>query len=475
MRCAAHIINLVVRDGLKDVDTSVSAIRNGICYVRSSTERLQAFELKVESGKIGKGSLPLDVKTRWNSTYLMLKKALHFRLAFDMMEKEDKLYNDWFNEKVEGAKRIGPPTKADWEAVNRLVKFLKIFYKSTLVVSSSQSVNSYKCYAEIVTIEKNLIKLSNDPEEAMRIKAKAMRDKFDKYWEGLKEINRLLIVANVFNPTNKMHFATLCFDHLYGKGSVECAGLEQSVNKVMKRLFTEYSEQFNKSGTGSFLQSQSTCTPSQNTFGEGVDIAADNSDDEDSGFEDMEAIWKNLVSAKGLQESSNELELYLKEIVVNPNVMKGTEFNVLSWWRCNAAKYLILSEIAKDVFAMQVSSVASESAFSTSGRVLDPYRNHLTHYTIEVFMCTEQWLKCSIHLHEKEVDTTTDQILDEIVAQDELERGKLYHLKFIFISLVLIYYFSYHVVYYVLFRVQHGFSYQVKQSNSWNWRQRYSH
>lgn len=59
MRCAAHIINLVVRDGLKDVDTSVSAIRNGICYVRSSTERLKAFELKVESGKIGKGSFEL--------------------------------------------------------------------------------------------------------------------------------------------------------------------------------------------------------------------------------------------------------------------------------------------------------------------------------------------------------------------------------------------------------------------------------
>lgn len=50
---------------------------------------------------------------------------------------------------------------------------------------------------------------------------------------------------------------------------------------------------------------------------------------------------------------------------------------------------------------MQVSSVASESAFSTSGRVLDPSRSCLTHYMIEVLMCTEQWLKCEIKVAEE--------------------------------------------------------------------------
>ncbi|CAL9224587.1 unnamed protein product [Arabidopsis halleri] len=54
---------------------------------------------------------------------------------------------------------------------------------------------------------------------------------------------------------------------------------------------------------------------------------------------------------------------------------------------------------------MQVSSVASESAFSTSGRVVSPFRSCLSHYMVEVLMCVEQWLKCEIHINERGVST----------------------------------------------------------------------
>lgn len=161
LRCSAHIINLIVKDGLSAVDVNVSAIRNAICYVRSNTTRLRSFELRVDSGKLTRGSLPLDCKTRWNSTYLMLSKALEFRVAFNKMEAEDRLYNDYFLEFDNGIKRIGPPEMVDWKAIERLVRFFVIFYNSTLVVSASTSLNSFKCYGEIVTIEKNLIGLTN--------------------------------------------------------------------------------------------------------------------------------------------------------------------------------------------------------------------------------------------------------------------------------------------------------------------------
>lgn len=64
MRCAAHIINLIVRDGFQDIDGNVEAIRNAVQYVRSSTQRQKSFELRVESGKMSRGSLPLDIKAR---------------------------------------------------------------------------------------------------------------------------------------------------------------------------------------------------------------------------------------------------------------------------------------------------------------------------------------------------------------------------------------------------------------------------
>ncbi|XP_038882263.1 zinc finger BED domain-containing protein RICESLEEPER 1-like [Benincasa hispida] len=40
------------------------------------------------------------------------------------------------------------------------------------------------------------------------------------------------------------------------------------------------------------------------------------------------------------------------------------------WWKLNGVKYPILQEIARDILVIPLSSVASESAFSTSGRIV---------------------------------------------------------------------------------------------------------
>lgn len=174
------------------------AIRNAVQYVRSSTTRLNAFDLRVTSGRMSRGSLPMDIKMRWNSTFLMLSRALQFRVAFDKMEAEDRLYNDYFLEMDNGVKRCGPPALRDWSAGKKLNRFLVIFYNSTLVVSASSKVNSYKCYGEIVTIERNLTALANSFDPELKVKASEMLHKFLKYRDGIKSVNRMLILATIF-------------------------------------------------------------------------------------------------------------------------------------------------------------------------------------------------------------------------------------------------------------------------------------
>ena len=49
MRCCAHILNLVVAKGLKDLYISISAIRNAIKYVRSSLSSLGKFKTTIEN------------------------------------------------------------------------------------------------------------------------------------------------------------------------------------------------------------------------------------------------------------------------------------------------------------------------------------------------------------------------------------------------------------------------------------------
>ena len=80
------------------------------------------------------------------------------------------------------------------------------------------------------------------------------------------------------------------------------------------------------------------------------------------------------------------------------------------------------SLVARDIIAMQVSSVKFEFAFSTSGRVLDSSRSFLTQYMIEVLMCTEQWLKCENRLKGKGTPGK-EKMLKLIEEEDALMRG----------------------------------------------------
>ncbi|KAF8109862.1 hypothetical protein N665_0090s0044 [Sinapis alba] len=136
----AFVESLAWKHFCSKVDDSLTAIRNGIQFVRSLTNRLKSFEFWVETGKMTRGSLPLDVKTRWKSMYLMLEQAMKFKVAFEKMKDEDKLYNDYFMELVDRKKRIAPPSKRDWEELESLVHFLVIFYKSTLMLLASKSI-----------------------------------------------------------------------------------------------------------------------------------------------------------------------------------------------------------------------------------------------------------------------------------------------------------------------------------------------
>ena len=91
-------------------------------------------------------------------------------------------------------------------------------------------------------------------------------------------------------------------------------------------------------------------------------------------------------------ESIGDLERYLNESVEDDSPM----FNILDWWKVNSHRSMILSLMARDLFVIPVSTVASESVFSTSGRILDPYRSSLTDKMIQNLICTQDWLRGGI-------------------------------------------------------------------------------
>ena len=79
----AHILNLIVRDGLKFQNYHVECVQRAIRYIRHSTQRISNFKKAMKDcGLETKKFLCGDTPTRWNSTFELLKTAYELREAF---------------------------------------------------------------------------------------------------------------------------------------------------------------------------------------------------------------------------------------------------------------------------------------------------------------------------------------------------------------------------------------------------------
>ena len=110
---------------------------------------------------------------------------------------------------------------------------------------------------------------------------------------------------------------------------------------------------------------------------------------------------------------SNELEKYLAE---NCNGRKDVNFEILEWWRDNCNRFQVLSKVVKDVLTVPVSTVASESAFSTGGRIVDPFRSSLSLLMVQNLVCSQNWLQVTVPISHRQsrddVEALEEELLD---------------------------------------------------------------
>ncbi|KAL0290415.1 UNVERIFIED_CONTAM: Zinc finger BED domain-containing protein RICESLEEPER 2 [Sesamum calycinum] len=259
MRCSTHIVNLIVKEGLEEQHESIMRVRNAVKYVRSSPARLKAFKRCVEKEKIdSKSLLCLDVETRWNSTYLMLDAAEKFEKAFERLGDEEQKFIEYFDyyelnqEECEGKK--GKVNKGDYHMASMAIR---------------------------------------------------MRDKFNKYWGNIDNMNWFLFVAILLDPS---------LEHT-----------SKDKDSIQDNIFMQL-------------------------------------DGEDDPVQNIHSF-----------------------------------------------------KIAKDVLAIPVSTVASKSAFSTSGRVIDAFRRSRSPKMVEALICTQDWLRAT-----PQIDLCA--IMEDIEKFEEFEK-----------------------------------------------------
>ncbi|KAM3355754.1 hypothetical protein P3S68_022467 [Capsicum galapagoense] len=188
VRCMVHILNLIVQDGLKEIDKPVKRVRQTVKYVKQSFVRVKKFKECCESQLITcKKSLCLDVPTRWNFTYLILETAQHFELAFERYNFYDNGFLDYLRTSpCKDRPKADAFVSEDWENVRTM---LDLILKEMIENEDS-----------------NLKKMTAN-----------MREKFKKYWGTPEKINKMIFISSVLDSRNKLEYVPFAIVDMFGK------------------------------------------------------------------------------------------------------------------------------------------------------------------------------------------------------------------------------------------------------------------
>ncbi|PNX80142.1 transposon protein [Trifolium pratense] len=360
VRCCAHILNLLVQDGLSKIKDTIFNIRESVKYINHNDGRLKAFCDVVEQKGLKERKLIIDCPTRWNSTFNMLSTALKFKIAFASYQEREPHYDL-------------APSLEEWNKVEKVCKLLEVFNYATHVISGSEYPTANLYLAEVWKVKVILDEADEDADRFMREMASPMKAKFDKYWG---ECNLLMAIASVLDPRCKFHMVRICFPKIYKSQEVA----DENIKKVRSSLDELYDDYValslaDASSSNGNLNSNTQSSSQAN-------VAAVK-----TGFDEIMCLIQENVAISPMK---SELQQYLDEGIYVPNT---TSFSALDWWRNNSMKYKILSKMAADILAIPISTVASESTFSAGGRVIDEFRSRLSEESVEALICGGDWFR----------------------------------------------------------------------------------
>ena len=185
-----------------------------------------------------------------------------------------------------------------------------------------------------------------------------------------------MYVVVVLDPRKKLRYVQFCFSQLFGESVVNT--MTGQVKDCLTRLYDHYLT--NDSNFVEVLDSNELSR-----------MVIDNDCDDPHLM--IESQFNTYLDAEFSVMCKSEVDKYLADCCEG---VRDEKFEILGWWKANSFKYRVLSQVARDVLAMPVSTMASESAFSTGGRILDPFRSSLSPMMVEVLVCTQNWLQSTV-------------------------------------------------------------------------------
>jgi hypothetical protein len=167
-------------------------------------------------------------------------------------------------------------------------------------------------------------------------------------------------------------------------GEVKTKKIVSNLKNILNQLYNHYA--MNVGESGARLSNEGRNCTSSTSFGVGSGTRTSNKVEKDA-LKD----FYSFLARRNLMQCRTEREQYFVEDVETPS----KTFDILMWWKVNSVKYPVLPEIARDVSTIPLTTVASKSAFSTRGRVINPCQSSLAPKTMEALRCSQNWLRSS--------------------------------------------------------------------------------
>ncbi|XP_025652376.1 zinc finger BED domain-containing protein RICESLEEPER 2-like [Arachis hypogaea] len=228
VRCSAHILNLIVQDGMKICGDAVHKIRDSIKYLRKYESQMVKFKECFEDieGLEYTTALCLDVPTRWNSLYAMLASAILYKKAFKMYKVKDAGFREYC------------PSSNKWRRTEKICDFLLPFYETTKLMFGTSYPTSNLYFLQVWQIQLILMNSLKNDEVLIRNMGEKMMIKFKKYWEKYSVV---LAFEAVLDPRFKLNTLVHCYneiDPISAKDKVE------HVKSKLYKLFEVYDHNF---------------------------------------------------------------------------------------------------------------------------------------------------------------------------------------------------------------------------------------
>ncbi|XP_078174789.1 BED zinc finger and hAT dimerization domain-containing protein isoform X3 [Carex rostrata] len=352
--CGAHALKMILEGGLVNLKPILSKIREFMIEVNSNCDALEDFKQMVALYQEGPLKFPIDTSASWNGDFTMLDLVHKAPNAVDnTMKKHEETIGG-------GCSLTLPPS--EYSAINILHQFLDQFYKTTtnLCTTKIRTVGLVLFFIDHIA---DLITSCRDDSCQDWLKTLA-DDMYNRARSFTGQVyNGFTFMCAILDPRIKRELVP------------DALNSDKNLEEARGFFLREYSKNNNH-----FMVITS------NGFGGAHESGFSSSIENTDAVSFAEEIARKRRRSN-ISLTKDELSQYLTE----PPAAMTTD--ALDWWRANSARFPRLSIMARDLLAVQGTSVEPDELFTSRGEDLHKRRYCLPFVNVRPVLCVSSWIQ----------------------------------------------------------------------------------